>query len=83
MNHDDAQQAADELASDLAAKFNIEYGWDEERIHFERPGVHGSISVGEREIHVMPHLGFLLSMLKSRIEDEIREYLQSHFHCTF
>ncbi len=83
MNHADAQQAANDLASDLAKKFDIDYGWDENVIHFERPGVNGSITVGEREIHVAAQLGFLLAMLKIRIEEEIRKYLQSHFGCTF
>jgi putative polyhydroxyalkanoate system protein len=83
MNHADAQQAADDLASDLAEKFDIDYGWDENVIHFERPGVNGSITVGEHEIHVVAKLGFLLALLKIRIEEEIRKYLQSHFGCTF
>jgi hypothetical protein len=39
--------------------------------------------VGDKEIHIRAHLGILLMMLKSRIEDEVREYLQSHFGCTF
>lgn len=83
MKHADAQQAADDLASDLAEKFDIDYGWDENVIYFERPGVNGSITVGEHEIHVAAQLGFLLAMLKFRIEEEIRKYLQSHFSCTF
>ncbi len=83
MNHEDAQQAADELASDLANKFDIDYGWDEDVIHFERPGVHGSIMVAKHEIHITAHLSLVLLLLQSRIEDEIREYLQSHFACTF
>ena len=83
MTLEDAQQAADDLAQDLADKFDIDYGWDEDSIHFERPGVHGSIDVKKDAIRVTAELGFLLAMLKSRIEIEIREYLQSHFGCTF
>ena len=83
MEHELAQQAADELAGDLARKFDIEYGWDENVIHFERVGVTGSITVEASEIRIVAHLGLLLLVLKSRIEEEIREYLQSHFGCTF
>ncbi len=83
LKHEDAQQAADDLAADLAQKFDIDYGWDEDVIHFERPGVWGSISVTPNEIHLQAQLGFLLMMLKGRIEDEVRSYLQSHFKCTF
>jgi putative polyhydroxyalkanoate system protein len=78
-----AQQAADSLADDLAQKFDIEYGWDGDAIHFERPGVSGSITVGKGEIRIKAQLGLLLLMLKGRIEDEIRQYLQQHFGCTF
>ena len=83
MDHEQAQQAADELAADLARKFDIDYGWEDDVIHFERVGVSGSITVGAREIRIVAQLGLLLMMLKGRIETEIKEYLQSHFGCTF
>jgi len=83
MNKSDAQEAADELAHDLAEKFSIDYGWDDDAIHFERPGVHGMITVGEKEIRIKAELGFLLVMLKGRIEQEIVTYLEQHFGCTF
>jgi putative polyhydroxyalkanoate system protein len=83
LNHEDALEAADELAIDLAEKFDIDYGWDEEVIYFERPGVHGTIRVGEHEILIAARLDLLMIMLKDRIEHEIRRYLQSHFGCTF
>ena len=83
MSLEDAQQAADELACDLAEKFAIDYGWDGDEIHFERPGVHGSIMVSGVEIRVQANLGFLLVMLKGPIEQEIIRYLKEHFGCTF
>ena len=83
LSRDDAQRAADELAGDLARKFEIDYGWDGDHIHFERPGVHGTITVRENEIRIKAMLGLLLMFLKPRIEDEIREYMQSHFGCRF
>jgi len=83
MNLDDAQQAADDLANDLATKFDVDYGWDGDVIHFERSGVAGTITVGKTEIHVVAKLGLLLMMLKERIEEETRHYLQTHFGCTF
>ena len=79
----EAQQAADELASDLAEKFDINYGWEGDHIHFERPGVHGRITVGEKEIRIKAQLGLLLVMLKGLIEDEVERYLETHFGCTF
>lgn len=82
MSRDDAQSAADDLARDLASKFGIDYGWDGDHIHFERPGVHGTITFREREIHIRARLGMMLMFLKPQIEREVTRYLEDHFGCT-
>lgn len=81
MNLEQAQQAADKLAQKLAEKFDIDYGWDGDFIHFERTGVDGSIEVSESRIHVQATLGLLLSFLQGRVEEEIKRYLKTHFGC--
>ena len=83
MSRDEAQAAADDLAADLARKFDIDYGWEGDHIHFERPGVNGSITVREREIRIQAQLGLMLMFLKPQIENEITRYLRDHFGCTF
>jgi len=83
MSEEEAQQAADELASDLASKFEINYGWDGDEIHFERPGVRGRITVREKEIRIKATLGLMLIFLKPVIEEEITFVLQTHFGCRF
>jgi putative polyhydroxyalkanoate system protein len=83
MSRDEAQAAADELAADLARKFEIDYGWEGDHIHFERPGVNGSITVREKEIRIQAQLGLMLMFLKPQIENEITRYLRDHFGCTF
>jgi putative polyhydroxyalkanoate system protein len=83
MPTEDAQQAADELAGDLGEKFDIDYGWDGDHIHFERPGVNGTITVRENEIRIKATLGLMLIFLKPLIEAEITQYLENHFGCTF
>ena len=83
LSHEKAQQAAEELAEDISQKFSIDYGWDDDVIHFERPGVHGQIEVTRSDIHIQAYLGFLLVMLKTPIETEIKRYLAEHFGCTF
>lgn len=75
----EARQIADDLARDLADKFSIHYQWNDDTIHFERFGVDGQISVDEQAVHVRARLGFLLSYLQSRVEDEIHRYLDEHF----
>ena len=76
LSHEEALNAADELSIDLAKKFGIDYGWEEEVIHFERPGVNGQILVQESELRIQANLGLLLMMLKTPIEQEI--ILQNH-----
>lgn len=83
LSHEDALTAADELSCDLAEKFGIDYGWEDEVIHFERPGVSGQISVNETELSIQANLGFMLMMLKGPIEQEIVSYLKEHFGCSF
>ncbi|MGK7296971.1 MAG: polyhydroxyalkanoic acid system family protein [Candidatus Wenzhouxiangella sp. M2_3B_020] len=74
-----AQQVADDLARDLAEKFDIEYGWDGDAIVFQRAGVHGEIEVDAECVHVRAKLGFFLSYLKPAVEREIHRYLDEHF----
>lgn len=83
LSHEEALNAADELSVDLADKFGINYGWEGEVIHFERPGVNGQIQVGDSELRIKANLGFMLMMLKGPIEHEIVRYLQEHFGCEF
>ena len=83
LSHEDALTAADELSRDLAEKFSIKYGWEDEVIHFERPGVSGQIQVQDIELRIQANLGFMLMMLKSPIEQEIFRYLKEHFGCRF
>ncbi len=81
MTREEAQEAAESLSRDLAEKFDIEYGWDGDVIHFERPGVQGQIAVTGDDIHVKAYLGFMLALLKTPIEQEVTRYLREHFGC--
>jgi putative polyhydroxyalkanoate system protein len=76
---EEAQQIADDLAQDLADKFDIEYGWDGDTIVFQRLGVNGEIDVDEDVVHVRARLGFLISYLQPAVEKEINRYLDEHF----
>ncbi|MCA1780071.1 MAG: polyhydroxyalkanoic acid system family protein [Xanthomonadaceae bacterium] len=74
-----AQEVADNLARDLADKFDVKYGWDGDFIHFERAGCSGVIEVDQECVHVRAKLGFFLSYLKPAVEREINRYLDEHF----
>lgn len=83
LNHDEARQAAEALSQDLSRKFDIDYRWEGDSIHFQRPGVHGEIIVAESELTIQAHLGFMLMMLRNPIEQEVIRYLTEHFGCRF
>jgi len=75
-----AQQVADDLARDLADKFDVRYHWNGDVIVFERTGCHGEIEVDADCVHVHARLGFFLSYLKPAVEREINRYLDEHFN---
>lgn len=79
MRLEDAQQVADELASDLSDKFSVNYGWEGDTILFKRPGVDGEIDVDEQSVRVRARLAFLFTYLQPAVEREINRYLDEHF----
>ena len=48
-------------------------------MHFERPGVNGTIEVRDSSIRVCADLSLFLFALKPSIEEEINRYLEKHF----
>ncbi|GAB4199633.1 MAG: polyhydroxyalkanoic acid system family protein [Wenzhouxiangellaceae bacterium] len=74
-----AHEQADQLAAELSSQFDFDYAWEQEVMHFERPGVNGSIEVRESSIRVCADLGLFLLALKPAIEREINRYLDQHF----
>ncbi len=75
----DARAAIERVAGHIAEKFDVEYGWDGNRMLFSRGGVDGLIAVSAKEVHVTATLGFLLGAIKGPIEREIQRYLDEEF----
>jgi putative polyhydroxyalkanoate system protein len=74
-----ARKAVEEVARKLADRFDFEYGWDGDEMHFRRPGVDGRIAVGKDDLRVTARLGMLLSALQGTVEKEIRKVLDEKF----
>jgi putative polyhydroxyalkanoate system protein len=74
-----ARKAVEEIAKKLATKFDMDYGWDGDNLHFNRSGVEGHIHLSDKQVRVTAQLGFLLSALKGTVEDEIRKVLAECF----
>ena len=77
--HAKARKAVEEVAKKLAERFDIEYEWDGDDLHFNRSGVDGKIALMKKELHVTAKLGFLVSAFKGPIENEIKRVLDERF----
>jgi putative polyhydroxyalkanoate system protein len=70
-----AKTAADKMAAKLAEKFDLAASWEGDTLHFERPGVNGTLKISATEMHLRVTLGFMLKMMRSPIESAIHEQL--------
>ena len=70
-----AKSVAERLAKDLEKRFDLAWSWEGDDVHFERPGVSGSMHVGKSKITLDVKLGLLLTPLKPAIEKEIHAQL--------
>lgn len=75
LDHQAAREAAESLARDLAQRFDVDYAWQGDTLHFKRSGASGQLVVGPTVIEVSLSLGLLLRPLKGRIEQEIHRHL--------
>ena len=74
-----ARTAAERMAEDLGRKFDLRGGWEGDVLHFERPGVTGSLAITARDLHLSVSLGFLLRAMKGSIERAVLEELDTLF----
>lgn len=76
---DQARQAAETLAEQLAIRHEIGYHWQGDSLHFERSGVGGHIDLEPGMIRINARLGFLLAPFKHKLEQEIHRQLDEIF----
>ena len=74
-----ARAAADQMAEHLGRKFGLKGEWWGDVMRFERPGVTGSLTVGEKTFDLSVSLGFLLKAMRGSIETAIRYELDQLF----
>jgi putative polyhydroxyalkanoate system protein len=79
LNHDQAREAAANVAAHLNEKFDINYHWEGDSLHFERSGVSGHIDVYESDVRIRVRLGFLLLPMKHHFEQAIHRYIDELF----
>ncbi len=75
----DARRAVEHVAAKIAERFEVDYAWQGNTLHFERGGVDGSIALSKGEVHVTANLSFLLLALRGPIEREIHRQIDIEF----
>lgn len=76
---EEARAAVERVADKISDRFDVEYGWEGNTMHFKRSGVDGHIAVAEGEVHVIVNLGFLLTALRGPIEAQIHQAIDREF----
>ena len=74
-----ARRAAEQMASDLARKFDVRGSWQGDTLRFERPGVSGFVTLGPTDLHLSISLGFLLKAMQASIEKLVLQELDTLF----
>ena len=76
---DQAREAAETMALQLADRYEISHHWQDDSLYFERSGVNGQIDLEPGAIRISVRLGFLLVPLKYQLEQEIHRELDEGF----
>src|SRR5687768_3572023 len=74
-----ARAAAEKMVEQLGRKFDLKGNWAGNVLRFERPGVSGSLTVGDKDLNLSVALGFLLKAMKGSIEKAVAQELDSLF----
>jgi len=72
-----AKEAADKMADKLGKQFNLSGDWEGNTLHFDRPGVNGTLAITDKDMKLEVTLGFLLKAMKGPIERAVNEQLDS------
>ena len=75
-----ARSAAEKMSDHLSKKFGLQGRWAGDTLHFERPGVTGSLAITEKNLDLTVTLvGFLMKAMKGSIERAVNEELDKLF----
>ncbi|HEY5799469.1 MAG TPA: polyhydroxyalkanoic acid system family protein [Burkholderiaceae bacterium] len=79
LTHKKAVAAAQKVADQLAAEYDLECEWDGDVLRFARSGVDGTLEVRADEAQIRIKLGFLLAMFAPKIEEKVAANMKKVF----
>lgn len=74
-----ARAAAQKVADKLANEYGLDCKWEGDVLRFERSGVEGALTLGERQALLRIKLGFLMSAFAATIEQKVAESMRKTF----
>lgn len=80
LGHECARAIVDDVAAEMRQKFATDNHWQEDTLHFSRPGINGQIRIEDGQVHFHAQLGLLFGAMKPVIEREIERALDERFH---
>jgi putative polyhydroxyalkanoate system protein len=77
----EAKIKAEEFAKSMQERFELNWRWEGDSIHFDAPrgaakGTKGEVSVNDSSVRVQIDLPLMLRMLKGTIENKVHEKLE-------
>lgn len=73
----EARKTADKIAAKLGKEYELRSHWDGDVLHFDRSGLHGTLAVGSKDIHVEVKLGLLMAAFRGPIQSAMETQLDS------
>ena len=73
---DETRVRLEAIAKDLKKEYQMDYSWNGDNLEFRRSGASGFVHLGDGFVELEIKLGMLLTPLKGRIEDTIRQDIE-------
>lgn len=77
---EEARRRIEEVASDIASRFDLSYSWQGDNLGFRGRGVDGNIEISDDSVEVHVKLGFALMMLQGAIRHAIENSIDEHIN---
>jgi putative polyhydroxyalkanoate system protein len=75
----EARAAAERMAEELGRKFDLKGDWRGDVLHFERPGVTGTLAITDKDLRLTATLGMFLKAMRGSIESAVAAELDKLF----
>ncbi|OWW19653.1 polyhydroxyalkanoic acid system family protein [Noviherbaspirillum denitrificans] len=82
LTHTKAKDAAQKVADQMAAEYEMNAEWDGDVLKFARSGVSGRLIVSDKDAHVEISLGFFFKAFASTIEQKVAAKMKKVFSAT-